>query len=233
MLLQDHCEAVANALTRDEFQAALVRFAHDLGFGFMAAMAVYERPHGKAEFVAAHNTPAAYLPLFDSGVGQFDPVMQHCKRSGLPIAWDQSTYVRAGHGERWEEMAPYGYQTGISMALHLPHGRHFVLGVDGDRALPKNQKQLARMVAHLVSVLMSAQESGLRLLPFMGACAVDHHSRQVTEAELSPLSSICSPKGGLPPTLMHEEFCPALGRLGAGSNPSQSILKARLHKPIH
>ena len=124
MLLQDHCEAVANASTREEFQAVLVRFAHDLGFGFMGASAVYARPQARATFVVTHNAPASYLPLFESDAGRFDPVKQHCKRSGVPIFWGQATYVRAGQGEKWEEMAPYGYQAGISMAMHLPLGRH-------------------------------------------------------------------------------------------------------------
>jgi Autoinducer binding domain len=183
MLLQDHCEAVANASTREEFQAALVRFAHDLGFEFMAASAVYDRPHAHAKFVSVHNAPASYLPLFDAQVGQFDPVMQHCKHSGLPIAWDQSTYVRAGHGEKWEEMAPHGYQTGISMALHLPQGRHFVFGVDGDRRLPKQQKELARMEADLVSVLMYAQDAAFCFLPPVEGVLTDLQ-KQPSMAEL-------------------------------------------------
>jgi hypothetical protein len=233
MLLQNHCEAVANASTRDEFQAALVRFAQELGFGFMAAAAVYDRPGARVEFVSADNMPASYLPLFHSQVGKFDPVMQHCKHSGLPIAWDQSTYVRAGHGEKWEEMAPHGFQTGISMALHLPHGRHFLFGVDGDRALPKQQKELARMVADLASVLMSAQDSAFRFLPLMGANDVDRQLQQATAAELSPVSPICLPDGCPRPPLMNEKFCMTPDRLNERSSRIRSILKARFHKPIH
>ena len=164
MLLQDHCEAVLHASTRDEFQRVLVRFAQDLGFGFMAASAVYDQADGRPEFVTVHNSPVSYLPIMGA-IGSFDPVMQHCKHSALPIVWDQTAYARAGRGELWEEMAPYGYQTGICMALHLPHGRHFVFGVDGDRRLPKQQKELARMVADLASVLLFAQDVVFDLLP--------------------------------------------------------------------
>jgi hypothetical protein len=164
MLLQDHCEAVLHASTRDEFQRVLVRFAQDLGFGFMAASAVYDQADGRPEFVTVHNAPVSYLPIMGA-IGAFDPVMQHCKHSALPIVWDQTAYARAGRGELWEEMAPYGYQTGICMALHLPHGRHFVFGIDGDRRLPTQQKKLARMVADLVSVLMFAQDAAFHLLP--------------------------------------------------------------------
>jgi Autoinducer binding domain len=142
MLLHDHCEAVANASSREEFQAALVRFANDLGFEFMAASAVYDRPQAHAKFVSVHNAPAAYLPVMEAEIGRFDPVMQHCKHSGLPMAWDQSAYVRSGRGELWEEMAPHGYKTGVSMALHLPHGKHFCLVWKEIVHCPNNRKNL-------------------------------------------------------------------------------------------
>jgi hypothetical protein len=167
MLLQDHCEAVSTAPTREEFQRVLVRFAQELGFGMVAASAVYDRPCGNAEFVTAHNAPESYLPIFLSKGGAFDPVMQHCKYSGLPIVWDQATYVRAGRGEQWETQAAHGLRTGISMALHLPQGQHFVFGVDGDGPLPKEQDELTRMVADLASVAMFAQDNAFRLLPIL------------------------------------------------------------------
>jgi DNA-binding CsgD family transcriptional regulator len=65
-----------------------------------------------------------------------DPVMQHCRRESLPIIWTQDTYVDRGQGELWEQMASFGYRTGIALALHLPEGRHFLLGVDRDQPLP-------------------------------------------------------------------------------------------------
>ncbi|MFM8900273.1 MAG: autoinducer binding domain-containing protein [Burkholderiales bacterium] len=177
MLLQDHCDAVSDALTRDEFQRALVRFAQELGFAMVSASAVYDRPGADAEFVTAHNAPESYLPIFLSGCGAFDPVMQHCKHSGLPIVWDQATYVRAGRGEQWEVQAAHGLRTGISMALHLPHGTHFVFGVDGDGPLPKQQHELSRMVTDLVSVMMYAQDNALRLLPLQSGLLSGEHQK--------------------------------------------------------
>lgn len=78
--------------------------------------------------------------------GLRDPVMQHCKHSGIPIVWDQSTYVSAGRGEMWEEQARFGYRCGIAVAMHLPYGRHFFLGVDRDRPLPRNREKMTRLV---------------------------------------------------------------------------------------
>jgi hypothetical protein len=188
MLLQDHCEAVMHASSRDELQRVLVCFAHDLGFGLMAAAAVYDQPGLRPEFIGVNNVPVSYLPMFQGEVGQSDPVMQHCKHSSLPIAWNQTTYTSTGHGEKWEEMAPYGYKSGICMALHLPYGRHFVLGVDGDRPLPKQQRQLSLMLAYLASVLMYAQETAFCLLPSRQGDSKGS-SDQPTRAEL--LSGRC------------------------------------------
>lgn len=167
MLLQDHCEAVSNARTRDEFQQALVRFGHDLGFSTISATAIYDLPGGGNEGHWVDNTSPAYRHIFeDRTLGPADPVMQHCKHSQRPILWDQSTYVRAKQGNQWEIQAPYGYRTGIAMALHLPFGRHFVIGVDRDEDLPIHRPdQMARMVADFASLLIFAQENALCLLP--------------------------------------------------------------------
>ena len=36
----------------------------------------------------------------------------------------------------WEVQARFGYCSGIAMALHMPEGRHFFLGVDRDKPVP-------------------------------------------------------------------------------------------------
>jgi DNA-binding CsgD family transcriptional regulator len=95
---------------------------------------------------------------------QRDPVMQHCKRQSLPIIWDQATYTAQGQGELWEEQARYGYQTGIAMALHLPEGKHFMLGVDRDRTLPTDRHELTRVVADLQLFAVHALDAAMRVL---------------------------------------------------------------------
>jgi DNA-binding CsgD family transcriptional regulator len=67
-------------------------------------------------------------------------------------------------GELWEEQAQFGYSTGIAMALHMPEGRHFVLGVDRDKPLPSDAGELQRVVADLQLFAVHAQEAALRLL---------------------------------------------------------------------
>jgi DNA-binding CsgD family transcriptional regulator len=143
-MLQGGYSSVLQARNREEFRDEVVRFGRALGFDMVSAIAVVDKGIGRSEFVVVDNTPKEWQGSFnDARAMQRDPVMQHCKRQSLPIIWDQGTYTSQGQGELWEEQARYGYQTGIAMALHLPEGKHFMLGVDRDRALPSATAQEA------------------------------------------------------------------------------------------
>jgi DNA-binding CsgD family transcriptional regulator len=50
------------------------------------------------------------------------------------------------------------------MALHLPGGRHFVMGVDRDQPLPGDDMVVTRMMADLQLLAVHAQETAVRLL---------------------------------------------------------------------
>ena len=156
--------AVMQASNRDEFRAHIVRFAQGLGFETVSAITVIDHGLNNSEFIVVDNTPASYLESsHDRDSGKRDPVMQHCKRASVPIIWNQKTYVEKGVGEMWEQMASFGYQTGIALALHLPEGRHFQFGVDRDRALPDDPRELQRVVADLQLFAVHAHEAALRL----------------------------------------------------------------------
>ncbi len=156
--------AVMQAQNRDEFRDEIVRFAQGVGFDTVSAITVVDHGLSKSEFFAVHNTPEAYLESScDISVARRDPVMQHCKRQSVPIIWNQDTYVGTGLGEMWEQMAGFGYQTGIALALHLPEGRHFQFGVDRDRPLPEDPHELQRIVADLQLFAVHAQDAALRL----------------------------------------------------------------------
>jgi len=164
-MLQGGYSSVLQARDRDEFRDEVVRFGRALGFDTVSAMAVIDRGIGRSDFVVVDNTPQEFLGVFnDPRAMQRDPVMQHCKRQSLPIIWDQGTYTSQGQGELWEEQARYGYQTGIAMALHLPEGKHFMLGVDRDRALPSDRHELTRVVADLQLFAVHALDAALRVL---------------------------------------------------------------------
>ena len=55
------------------------------------------------------------------------------------------------------EQAPFGYCTGIAVGLHLPNNRHFLLGVDRPKNLPRSESKLTRMVADLQLLAVHAQ----------------------------------------------------------------------------
>jgi len=156
---------VMQARDRDEFRDEIIRFANKLGFETVSAITVVDRGLGKCDFIRVDNTPEHYTePYSDPLAYRRDPVSQHCKRQTVPIIWDQETYTRQGAGDLWEEQAEFGYRTGIAMALHMPEGRHFMLGVDRDQALPDDTSELQRIVADLQLFAVHAQDAALRLL---------------------------------------------------------------------
>jgi DNA-binding CsgD family transcriptional regulator len=157
--------SVMQARTRDEFRGEVVRFAQNLGFETVSAITVIDQGPGRFEFINVDNTPAEYRDTYSSSTLQRkDPVMQHCKQQSVPIIWDQDTYVTHGAGDLWEEQARFGFCTGIAMALHMPEGRHFLLGVDRDRPLPEDMSELQRIVADLQLFAVHAQDAATRLL---------------------------------------------------------------------
>jgi DNA-binding CsgD family transcriptional regulator len=128
-------------------------------------MTVVDRGAGESEFITVDNTPLNYIDSFnDRTVARRDPVMQHCREQSMPIVWDQRTYVSQGAAELWEQQASFGYVTGIAMALHLPEGRHFLLGVDRDKPLPTDPVELQRTVADLQLFAVHAQDAAMRIL---------------------------------------------------------------------
>jgi DNA-binding CsgD family transcriptional regulator len=158
-------QSVMQARNRDEFRDEIIRFTRQLGFQTVAAVTVIDRGRGKSEFITIDNTPQAYLDAYiDEIDGRRDPVSQHCRRASVPIIWDQNTYVSLGLGAKWEHQARFGYRTGIAMALHMPEGRHFMLGVDRDQALPEDTQELQRIVADLQLFAVHAQDAAMRLL---------------------------------------------------------------------
>ncbi|MBL8350679.1 MAG: LuxR family transcriptional regulator [Burkholderiaceae bacterium] len=164
-MLQRGFTSVLHAGSRDDFRSEVVRFTQALGFSTVSAMAVVDHSVGRSEFVAIDNAPPGYAEAInDVPSMRRDPVMQHCRRHSVPIIWDQDTYTSQGLGELWEEQARFGYRTGIAMALHLPEGRHFALGVERDQPLPSDGGELTRLVADLQLFAVHAQDAALRVL---------------------------------------------------------------------
>jgi DNA-binding CsgD family transcriptional regulator len=164
-MLQGDYLSVLEARNEDEFRSVVIRFAQNLGFQTVTAMVAVDRLGGPTEFLAVHNTPLAFQANFESGsIGKRDPVSQHCKRNTVPIIWSQRTYLDHNAIELWENQAFYGYRNGIAMALHMPDGRHFMLGVDRDQDLTTDHAELTRIVADLQLFAVHAQDTAMRVL---------------------------------------------------------------------
>ncbi len=164
-MLQGGYLSVLEARTPLDFRSEIIRFAQSLGFKTVSAMAVVDRSLSNTEFHVVDNTPQAFTQIWhDTEVAKLDPVMQHCKKAAIPIIWDQETYVAKGAGEIWEHQAYHGYHTGIALAIHLPDGRHFFLGVDRDKPLSSNPRTLTRIVADLQLFAVHAQDIAFRIL---------------------------------------------------------------------
>ena len=164
-MLSGGYSAVLQSRNREEFRLDVMRFTQQLGFEKVSAITVIDRALGKSEFIAVDNSPIEFTETYcDPAMQRRDPVMQHCRRQSVPIIWDQGTYVEIGLGELWEQQARFGYRTGIAMALHLPDGKHFVLGVNRDNDLPGDPGELQRVVADLQLFAVHAQDAAMRLL---------------------------------------------------------------------
>jgi DNA-binding CsgD family transcriptional regulator len=164
-MLQGDYLSVLEAKTRDELLHEVVRFTQQLGFQTVTAMSVIDHILGEPEFIWVENAPMGYKELAnDRESARRDPVMQHCRVKSLPIVWDQATYIDAGEADKWEQQASFGYRHGISLALHMPEGRHFLLGVDRDQPLPEDPAEVTRMVAALQLFAVYAQEASVRTL---------------------------------------------------------------------
>ena len=164
-MLQGSHLSILETTTIADFSAQVVSFAEQLDFKFVTAAVVTDHSASNTEFQTVNNTPAEYMEWYsdlDFGA-QHDPVMQHCKKSAVPIIWDQETYVSRGLGNLWEFQSQHGYGTGIAMAMHLPGGRHFFIGVDRDKPLPKNMRNVTRIVADLQLFAVHAQDAAFRI----------------------------------------------------------------------
>lgn len=164
MRLSDYYE-ISQSPDRPTFERRLVDFAHEMDFGLISAALVVDCPGRDSIFVSIGNTPAEYLEAsLDVADSVRDPVLRRLKQLNTPVVYDQAMYVKDDAADLWETQAAYGYRTGISMALHLPGGRHFLMGVDRDRALSPDDAEVTRMMADLQLLAVHAQDAAVRLL---------------------------------------------------------------------
>jgi DNA-binding CsgD family transcriptional regulator len=147
------------------FERRLISFAYGMEFSLVNAALVVERPGGKPIYQMLGNTPQAFVDATRNVAdASRDPVLKRLRAQSIPFLYDQATYAVADAGDLWEEQARFGYATGISVALHLPDNSHFMIGMDRDRPLPRDDAQMTRLLADLQLLAVHSQHAASRLL---------------------------------------------------------------------
>jgi DNA-binding CsgD family transcriptional regulator len=184
--LDRHCMEVLHSRSVKDFSKLLALFAHQRGFRTFGATVITDHSPTLTEFQYISNAADAYRADFeDLAAASIDPVSQHCKRSSSPLVWSQSDYVQSGRGSLWEHQAQYGYCSGISLALHLPRGRHFLFGVDCERAQCCTPAGMARLSEDVHLFAAHAQAAAFDLCT--PAAAASTNGSPLTSLELETL----------------------------------------------
>lgn len=163
--LDDRFTGILDAMKGDALLRGTLSFAQSIGFTSASAMTVTDCPlGGKPTFVFVNSAPPEALASDTPENGQRDPVMQHCKRSSLPLLWDRTTYLRAGEVDLWESCAAFGFSTGMAVATHSEMGRHFFIGIERDQPLPRHSVEMSRLLADFMLFAAFAEQAACRVL---------------------------------------------------------------------
>lgn len=172
MKLQQYFD-VSQSNDLDIFRKRLIDFAYSMDFSIVTACLV--APSGA--MTATGNIPENFKSISDDfEVGRRSPVVKRLKALAVPFTYDQTLYTSEGLGEDWEVQAPFGYSTGIAVAIHLPHDKHFLLGMDRSHALPQDEERIIRLLADLQLLAVHAQSAGLRLLDHVQTSTLSENS---------------------------------------------------------
>jgi DNA-binding CsgD family transcriptional regulator len=164
-MFEDRFASVASARTVGALTKEILAFARHSEFQTVDALVATELGDDKWHFESVGHCPPSYVATHsDPAQGRLDPVMQHCKTKCVPVVWNQTFYAEAGRYDKWEEQAAHGYCTGIAFALHLPRGRHFMIGIDRDSALPKQASEITRLVGELSLFATQAVDAAIAIL---------------------------------------------------------------------
>lgn len=161
------CESLLAADSLEALHAGLLRAAHEMGFELFGSFALRDANPitGQPELIErVHNVSPSFGAFTDASASKRDPVLQFAKTSSLPLVWNQDTYVKAGCADLWESCAPWGLVSGVIIAMHLPGGRHFCLGVDTAKRLNPTDPRRTVERANLSLVAAYAQPASERLL---------------------------------------------------------------------
>ncbi|MFO0743173.1 MAG: LuxR family transcriptional regulator [Labilithrix sp.] len=131
----DGLERFATADDPTAVTRALERSAAELGFGsFIYALRVPESL-SDARVLQVKGYPESWLGRYwERDYHAIDPVIAHCTRSVLPVAWERLTPGMSAAGHRMMlEAGEFGLAHGASTGVHGPSGELGILSFARDR----------------------------------------------------------------------------------------------------
>jgi DNA-binding CsgD family transcriptional regulator len=163
-LFNRRCQEILHVESVKQFSKQITEFTLSVGLEMVGATVITDHSLGLTEFQSVTNAPAGYLDDFrDIASARLDPVSQHCKRASSPIVWDQQFYVARGRADFWEHQAHFGLRSGISIAFHLPRGRHFLFGATSDEYSCGSEKRVRDLTIDIRQFAAYAQAAAFDL----------------------------------------------------------------------
>lgn len=159
MRLRDYLD-ISQAPDKTTFRRRMIDVAHSMDFAIVGAILLVEDAGQDPAYKGyIGNRPPDFGASTDPRLANVDPVIARLRRSPLPFVYNQQFYVDAGVPEMWEHAAPYGYRTGISVALTLSNTEQFMFGLDRDRDLPREEEKITRLLADLQMLAVHCQDA--------------------------------------------------------------------------
>jgi DNA-binding CsgD family transcriptional regulator len=158
------CLDILHATSVRDFTRQIIAFTQHLGFNNVGAIVAVKHSNTLTEFKTITNAPAAYLNEFHNlEHASIDPVSEHCIQSSSPIVWNRQTYKSAGVEQLWQLQEPYGYRSGLAVAMHFARGRHFVFGGNWDKDACDKVPHFRAIAEDLLSFAAHAQAAAFEL----------------------------------------------------------------------
>lgn len=182
---------VSQAADRKTFEQRLLKFAEALDFGLVNAWLVTESKRGPAHIEYVGNRPEGMIEASnDPGLVQSDPVLHRLHTESLPFIYNRQTYTESGKGDLADFLTQYGYRNGVTVALHLPASKHFILSFSRDQPLPKSDARVMQLLANLQLAAVHAQVAAQRLLIPTSSVITTEERAKLTERAMSDVDRI-------------------------------------------
>ena len=163
-MYQSPYESILSVGSIDELKRQLQKATSDLGFRTYTAFTYVPKSDGSYKHTIVHNTPEEFTDFFgDPHKPSVDPVMSHCRRSSIPLAWGRSLYLASGMSDAHDHMMAQGCESGVGTAFHLPNDVHFAFGLDMPGLLPQSSSDIQNIVANVQLLAVHVQDVFLRL----------------------------------------------------------------------